>query len=107
MSALAMENTQSGRKYDHKGVSNKHIEEVLSSAKGYYLVPRVGQITEAGQISRWKLKVLLKIRNPNIETGAPPEGWGLRRRNPKQFSNSQNTNDQNIRLDLEIIVLNI
>ena len=30
-----MGNAQSGRKYDHKGVSNKHIEEVLSSAKGY------------------------------------------------------------------------
>jgi hypothetical protein len=34
MSAFAMENTQSGCKYDHKGVFNKHIEEVLSSAKG-------------------------------------------------------------------------
>jgi hypothetical protein len=33
MSAFAMKDTQSGRKYDHKGVSNKHIEEVLSSAK--------------------------------------------------------------------------
>jgi len=35
MSAFAKGNAQSGRKYDHKGVFNKHIDEILSSAKGY------------------------------------------------------------------------
>jgi len=35
MFAFVKVNGQSGRKYDHKGVFNKHIDEVLSSAKGY------------------------------------------------------------------------
>ena len=35
MFAFVKGNGQSGRKYDHKGVFNKHIDELLSSAKGY------------------------------------------------------------------------
>jgi len=35
MSAFAKGNAQSGCKYDHKGVFNKHIDEILSSAKGF------------------------------------------------------------------------
>jgi hypothetical protein len=35
MFALVKGNGQSGREYDRKGVFNKHIDELLSSAKGY------------------------------------------------------------------------